>query len=137
MKDELIKYDTAVLAKEKGFDWECSNVYNEDKQIEELPYYGGDGSGVLINSNVNNTSTGENFLCTTPTQSLLQRWLREVHKKSVQIQHVNRLKEESWVYNIANLPVGMLILYLQDYNSTYPTYEEALEEGLKQALLLL
>lgn len=52
MKDELISFETAKLAKEKGFNW---------KNIEIL--------------DVKRKSA---FLDST-TRSLLQRWLREVH----------------------------------------------------------
>lgn len=125
MKDELIKYDTAVLAKEKGFDEPCLFFFREDKTEFNLDYI----SQTDRNSNYNK-SYGK---C---TQSLLQRWLREVHhifvyvipsyttneQYMIEIQHGSKLKTSAT--GLTEKPY-------------YSTWEKALEEGLKQALLLL
>jgi hypothetical protein len=70
---------------------------------------------------------GDNFKNDLPTQSLLQRWLREVHnidinmaKDSLDIYHCS-------VYN--NLTVCNPLFSRQ--------YEEALEKGLQEALKLI
>lgn len=64
MKDELIKYETAVIAKEKGFDWNTSSHYNL--------------AGLEFMDDMKNTEH-DVFEYSAPTQSLLQRWLREEH----------------------------------------------------------
>ena len=54
MTDTLVSFAAAILAKEKGFNEPCSHRYN-----------------------VGATSELNDLLA--PTQSLLQRWLREKH----------------------------------------------------------
>ena len=68
-------------------------------------------------------------LVLAPTQSLLQKWLREVHKISIKIDDYYTNSRVRFDYNICELgsqednPVGI-----------FETYEEALETGLYQAL---
>lgn len=69
MKDELITFETAKLAKEKGFNNGSGYGYGISRK-PEIPHYG----NVFKNSDSNNSVNFE-----APTQSLLQRWLREVH----------------------------------------------------------
>lgn len=132
MKDEIIKYDTAVLAKEKGFDCECNNVYNKSLQKETLEYYEGDGTGFIKNSEVQNTSTGFIYLCTAPTQSLLQRWLREVYKINIIITFCD---DDTWeaILQTDNFPERKSDKNTSEFN----IYEDCLEYALKEALLLL
>ena len=114
MKEQLISFETAKLAKEKGFVYMKANCYG-DNMCYQLP------EGELINA-LKGNSVGGYILA--PTQSLLQKWLREIHNIFIstdvnycyKIYHNDELFEES-----------------TDYHS----YEEALEAGLYQALLLI
>jgi hypothetical protein len=147
MKEELISFDTAKLAKEKSFDVECNYaqfplnrkpVYNESKHDWNLY-----DDGISI-----------------PTQSLLQRWLREEHKFHIQIiteackessgrpywQYIlYKLASEEDIQKYANGEFGQdgdLMIEPEMLNedwfyNEYDTYEEALEQGLHQALLLI
>jgi hypothetical protein len=63
MKDELISFDTAILAKQKGFSLEQTHFFNA-------------GSGWKLQSDYL-IRTGSDVFVECPTQSLLQRWLRE------------------------------------------------------------
>jgi len=83
MKDELIEFKTAALAKEKGFNIETYALYSagelfnpEDSSISVLGIP--DDSLHKFNHNKCVDST-----CSAPTQSLLQKWLREIHKIDV------------------------------------------------------
>lgn len=64
-----------------------------------------------------------------PTQSLLQKWLREVHNLYVAVPYI-------WAYKIFNIQkdndedLGNSII-------SYASYEEALEAGLIEALKLI
>lgn len=111
MKEQLISFDTAKLAKEKGF-----NIWTEYQYVER--------NGNIIVSKDHISEIDE----PAPTQSLLQKWLREVHNIHIEI----RKEWEDGIY------LGFeYLIEEEDGNTqglTYKTYEEALEVGLYQAL---
>lgn len=108
MRETRIKFETAKLAKEKEFDCDTQHHYDID---------------------------GEWF--TSPTQSQLQKFLRDIHGINIVIIPIFNF------YNISlykydklfneNINIKLNGLELKDFNS----YEEALEEGLFQGLLLI
>lgn len=113
MKDELIKFPTAKLAKEKGFDWKTDFAY--------------DGVGSLFKF-----MPHHNFASRAPTQSLLQRWLREVHGIHVKASFIKDQEEKLWY-------MGQWFDDMVHKGTTQPkdTYEQALEEGLIEGLNLI
>jgi hypothetical protein len=106
MKEELITFETAKLAKEKGFD---------------------------LNGHTNDE--------VSPTQSLLQKWLREVHKINVESNYLPNIPG----YRCLFVPMTDKISMEEKYKlfskyygrNTHDSYEEALEEGLQEALKLI
>jgi hypothetical protein len=130
MKEQLISFETAVLAKEKGFDWLCNNYTNER-----------DGDNF---SNENTIISYKNYNCiyatySRPTQSLLQKWLREVHNIHVNID----CNAGGWYYELMKCN-GTTIYIEKGRNKgmayqgfNYETYEEALEAGLQESLKLI
>lgn len=104
MNEELVKYKTVKLALKKGIDF-------RNKEFSTCMTKGKAG---IYHAYV--------------TQSLLQRWLREVHKIHITITSVS---QESWMYRITK-PGQKLIegAYGEDFNS----YEEALEDALQYSL---
>ena len=124
MKDQLIEFETAKLAKEKGFK-------------SKSRYY--DGSGKLVdtpNISENDYSHTNNmmqrFRYEAPTQSLLQRWLRELYDIHISIDRTFNKYKKEWKYTTRigiNIPIRVL--------SSHEKYEEALEEGLQQSLNLI
>ena len=121
MKEQLISFETAKLAKKKGVKLDIDGLYWED----------------------GNYDSGENALAyedfpdvvSAPTQSLLQRWFREVHKISVEVSSGwwDEGKVE-WEYNVYkkglddDSPCSLTV---------FKTYEKALEVGLQEALKLI
>ena len=121
MTDQLISFETAKLAKEKGFNLNFPTaVYIEEGDL-------------WISQNLlNERITGKPFpkiLFTAPTQSLLQKWLREVQKTDI-IINVTSTTNEYWS-SIPNFIRGTL------KSDCFKTYEEALEQGLIEALKLI
>lgn len=114
MKEELVSFKTAKLAKEKGFtDW-------SEK-----------GEMCLIKSK-NKTSSYLIF----PTQSLLQKFIREKHSMDI-VPIPSYTKDTTWsvqVEDFTNMENGFLLF---DSKTEYSTYEEVIEEGLFQALKLI
>lgn len=130
MQEELISFKTAVLAKEKGFNLPVLNYFYNDVnnikeyEIEDYPFRATD---------FNNNSE---FDYSRPSQSLLQRWLREVHKLHIVIYVAT---DGEFTYDIidyvkAHMSQDDLPCY--DCDDDFETYEEALEEGLLKALNL-
>jgi hypothetical protein len=129
MEDQLITFDTAKLAKDKGFDWKVLNCYNENEEI------GDNEDNFFFNYNIGPTIKGSNTnLYSIPTQSLLQKWLRKQHNILIEITGNNFNSKLS------------IKVYFQNQIATKPSiatspiydeYEEALEEGLIKALKLI
>lgn len=128
MKEQLISFETAKLAKEKGFNiiqryGTESSLYDKDGKHVYYSNYGFMYSGL-----------SDGYI-SAPTQSLLQKWLREVHNIQVTVTYWG--KE---VRKLCNHSCYECIIHKDDISVTSyysNSYEEALEEGLKQALQLI
>jgi hypothetical protein len=121
MKEQVIEFETAKLAKEKGFPTlEYGYEYNKEGQVVDPTFSKG---GYSI-----------------PTQSLLQKWLRELHNVDVQItsyrKHNQKVYSQEVYYGdfINNSSVRKTARENSVY-ITFSKYEEALEKGLKEALI--
>ena len=113
MEEQLISLETAKLTKEKGFDEMCDNHY----------CYSTSGASSIFMDALRNSEHSNNEL-TAPTQSLLQKWLREIH--NINVYCVCRVGE--WTYWIDKT---------SPLSQESTTYEKALEEGLQEGLNLI
>lgn len=123
MKEQLISFETAKLAKEKGFGVGFTTQY----------CYSSDNDGLHIANFDNAVKTKPDELFLAPTQSLLQKWLREKYHLFVCVAH-NSL--ESHFPMIQLLDIDGSLLKGPPYLKNYKTHEEALEIGLQEALKL-
>lgn len=127
MTEELVTLETAKLLREKGFNEPCMIAIN----IEDGRQYGTSRTNSELPIKV----------CTYPTQSVAQKWLREIRGVYVYVEPVigKRWKlsfcdfnvpteENDWMENEINKGNGYKV---------YVTYEEALEAGLQEALKLI
>jgi len=116
MKEQLIGLECAKLAKEKGFGIETELVYHENKlwHITNLiQFYKGKYDFA-------------------PTQSLLQKWLREKKGIIVEVAWYHNGKVAKWISKTWEVETAKY-----KAGDEKDTYEEALEEGLKEALKLI
>ena len=121
MKEQLISIETAKLAKEKGLNISVSSYFSEDG-------FGLRERQPLLNYN------DRIITISAPTQSLLQKWLREEHKLHLDMWYnffTCRWRNEA----IINIITQENYDFLDE--KEYDTYEEALEVGLEQALKLI
>ena len=127
MKDELISFETAKLAKEKGLKLNfCREIFHTSPH---------NSKEFIPTEMIHDWELIENKdWYSRPTQSLLQRWLREVHNIDVWAQPFEfrrSLRDESYCY----------ILYKSNVWITdrveFIDFEEALEAGLIEALNLI
>lgn len=123
MKNELVTFSTAKLAKDAGFDEPCENGFNNAGK----EFY---NSLRFRNSKLNSTLFGR------PTQSLLARWLREKHGIHVE---PGKYQKDSYCCLVFFYPenVDMPSYIFDEDDGFFATYELALEAGLEKALTYL
>ena len=117
MEDTLITFETAKLAKKKGFLKEWADLaYKKDDQ----KLYG---------------DTGIYTDYPAPTQSLLAKWLREEHNLHINICSLSMNCFSFMLEKLDDTGTTLCGGHLGKIN--YKTYEEALESGLQEALKLI
>ena len=131
MKEQLITFETAKLANEKGF---------KEKTLEGYvvpPEFYGEKTGQLTNS-------GSGYhkdmigLIAAPTQSILQRWLRELHKKIVLVKfHCDGDNYEDVRYIVEVSEFEHFKTHDSFVSTEFSNYEKCLEKGLFEALKLI
>ena len=145
---ELVTFETAKLAKEKGFSESQFNGYNDQGKLKSTI---GDYDWIKF------SSSGEGFYV-APTQSQLQKWLREEHGIYVSvpvyqpeapgtfflIAHINTSRGSEYVrekcirkfngIQTSNTWQGSSETFCADVKGDY---EKALEVGLLEALKLI
>lgn len=134
MKDQLISFETARLAKEKGFD---SSIYGEHLHINQNRWFFSEGEKCFYGfaEDIDDEECyleATSYLVPAPTQSLLQKWLREIHNIHVIIVGSN-IVGPAVTYDACVMFNGTN--FLREDNSL--SYEDALELGLKIALTIL
>lgn len=123
MKDEIISFETAKLAKEKGFN-EATSIY------------------YCTNGEINGTKMGMGGLpnnyhgYAAPTQSILQRWLRETKDMWVTVMF-DAVTYYVSIYGRHTPTDEEIIIDPIGHENWFITYEQALEEGLLQTLKLI
>ncbi len=123
MKEDLITFETAKLAKEKGFD-------------EYTMYHYDFGGSEFMDDLKNSEHERDEF--SAPTQSFLQKWLRETHNIHIEINVCYDEKGHMEGYNFITFRSSVekidcaLDLIASDW--IIKTYMETLEAGLKEAL---
>ena len=127
MNEQLVSKKTSTLAKEKGFNEETYDYFNQNGECEtslEKEYF---NKGIHTSENI--------ITISCPTQSLLQKWLREKH-------NINVLVQESNISDLYKCMIGKKdrrkdISTDTLYTSDYKTYEDAIEKGLYFALKMI
>lgn len=126
MEEQLISFETAKLAKEKGFKVKCNLYYSKSGAIKQRAI-----KEVRIEA---------------PTQSFLQKWLREEHKLEICVFKAVTRSEEYYITMLSDFNSGYMdfkyieegvFIVDQKYFTDFPSYEEALEKGLYEALKLI
>ena len=122
MTEGLISYETAELAKEKGFRLPLHSdglYFNQMGNIHPYKWF--------------TTLELSNYV-DAPTQSLLQQWLREEHNISLELS-------TDWVAwtCVINKPefVEKYVYNKKLKRNYFSSYEDALEQGLLEALKLI
>lgn len=134
MKEQLINFETAKLAKEKGFNIPSKYSINKEAYENSSEWTGQDFTVEDMLEAKGNT--GEEYFL-RPTQSLLQKWLREVYNLHFELMPIfskHPIIPNGWIVSKFGITSNM-----QNKNAgiVNETYEKALEEGLQKCLELL
>lgn len=113
LSDTLISFETARLAKKKGFDIIVKNYYDHNGDLKTNKYE----SNVTI------------LECHAPNQSFLQQWIREEYNTNIWISCTPYLNSYTFNYNLNQKIITSSIKYTK--------YEDALEKGLQEVLKLI
>ncbi len=112
--EQLIKFETAKLAKEKGFNGLCDYSYE----------------GIVLSKTYKSwRNSDDRTEYAVPTQSSLQKWLREEH--NIHIMIFPSLDLTEYYVDVISKEDRTFI------DNPLDTYEEALEIGLFEALELI
>ena len=128
MEEKLIQFETAKIAKARGFNIVCKTGYHGDfgdLKGDDYPFLG--TYSFLKDYPCNNK---EEHQIAAPTQALLQKWFREVHSLDIEPEKYQHNEDgryykcRVWGEEFENA----------GYVTGFDSYEEALEEGLLAAL---
>jgi hypothetical protein len=129
MEEQKVNFETAKLAKEKGFNIDTLDSFYLNREtvmeisVEDYPF-------APFNWNSNTE-----FDFARPTQSLLAKWLREVHRLHVEVHMY--IEDGLYMYESlikSDSEYEMIILRQEKY---LPNWERTLEIGLQEALKLI
>jgi hypothetical protein len=123
MEEKLISFETAKLAKEKGFNIPQAKGYYKHMDTQIVLWI--------------DPKDQDDFIAFAPTQALLQKWLREVHTIDCTPAYTST-NEKTLCYDSMVYSDLFPDEELEDIDlDSEKTYEEALEEGLLTALKLI
>lgn len=127
-EEQYVTFKVAKLLKEKGFDWVVDTYYCDDYNYVQHD---------IIEYRKENYNS-HNVHISAPTQQMVCRWLREVHKIHITTEPLEMFKQERIVYE----PIIYLLNDFDDFALEYKTVhlkecdtnEEAVEAALEYTL---
>jgi hypothetical protein len=122
MVEQYISNQTAQLAKQKGFDCKVSHCYDERGML---------GHVLMSKHEWYQNTKDDNWNVAAPTQSVLQKWLREVH--NIHIEYKWKA-DETYQHEFRVVDGDTTI---EGISEIYHSYEGGLEESLEEALKLI
>ena len=127
--EDYVSFETAKLLKEKGFDWDCKQVYDLVR-----PQSCADGKMYDNFSDKNPNANGE--LVSAPTLQMAMKWLRKVHNFNVN----NELNIHGYFCSLSYIVRDSSghIIDIEDSEAWetayYDSYEEACEAAIRYTL---
>lgn len=138
MYEQHVTFKTAKLAKQIGFDWQADKIFYQQGEQSQV----GQVSRSPDNSDYYNVRRLSykypERVVEIPTQGLLSKWLRDVHKMHVSAYPIftNR-----YYYSVRKFyddkPYEQIIGGVNNPEDAKESFEEALEEALYETLMFL
>lgn len=130
MEEKLVSFETAKLAKKKGFKEDCTHRFYYQE------YHSGNGKWMHDVVGKFDWNCSDNI--SIPAQSLLQKWLREKHGVHIHLYYLSEDKKWGWdCYDYKKGTDHILNVPGYSWQFNHQSYEDALEEGLKIGLNLI
>lgn len=141
MKDQLITYETAILAKKAGFHIPVRyGVYGPKMKLTENHGWERRRQLELTDWNVVTKQQKNSQATSVPTQSLLKRWLRELYHIHILVfpqtayNKVNGFISNDDEYHYTTTKLGITPYDSEDDDVEYTNFDSALEAALKKGL---
>ena len=132
IEESFVRFDTAKMLKEAGFNVPCRGVYVTDRTgYYEFREY---DNKQTADDLCWNTEDGFQYEYLAPTQALAARWLREVYNVAIYSLYDDDM--EQWFYVVDAFTKNPVINGFQS-GSEYDDYESAFEDGLREAIKLI
>jgi hypothetical protein len=127
--DQIVTLETAKLAMEVGFKENVTHLYLDGENILLMIATAYTTPPYRVSMSDIETPPEELLEdgVPAPTQTALSRWLREKHDMYVSVDMM--AFKRGWIVDIISISRKVVCFKAKDFD----TYEEALEEGLKQA----
>ena len=123
IKEAYVSFEVAKLLKEKGFDEECYQIYDDEGYLSfnHVGY-------------INSEKPNEDFYALAPTHQMAMAWLREEKNIFIVIEpHAyDYINEKNKSYTCSLWVGDNYYEYIESRD--YPSYEEAVEVALKYVL---
>ena len=133
--EQYVTFQTARLLKEAGFDVPTRGIYRTNRNGD---YSFREYNNKQTDNDLSwNSSDGFQYEYLAPTQSLAARWLREVHGIAADASFIPPKQEKNWQFFIGDMED---MVWAGDFRVSvhrYGTYEQAMEDALKEALRLI
>lgn len=136
MNETLISFETAQLAKEKGFYLTHHLVWSKSENIVE--FYNDSGRLCCYKDHSPDCCNPNREYSEIPasTQALLQKWLREAHQLYIEVQVQDSVETPKFYWNLfgSYKDNKMIRCIANGSREDHTSYEEALEDGLVTVL---
>lgn len=139
MKEDIIKFETAILAEKRGFTRETMGFKTSSVMKDYYNHLGEFNGDCTLNvkSFLNKDKPNKYKLIPAPTQSLLQKWLRVRHNIIVTIRFYDNGSDNIPEYRVEVNHPDTWYEYTAFQKSDIESWEDALELGLQEALKLI
>lgn len=141
MEEQIVSFETAKSAKEVGFYENCLHFYTKPRSKmygvdEKGRYYPIKNTSKKMYTCGEHAAHGKENVMLAPTQSLLQKWLREKHYTNIVIT-LDSYRSYKMMLYVCRPRMSNVQEHFINWELSYYTYEEALEKGLQEALKLI
>lgn len=123
--EDFVSLRTAQLLKEKGFDWDCGQVYGLTKKTKSVK-----GKIYFNFDNVNPNASPD--LCSAPTLGMALKWLREKHDICIYCYNAAKRDKHYGAWEAAGswIKDDVSVIFHSSHSVFADSYETAVEVAL-------